>query len=135
MQGKYDTWAENQTAPDLMTTDYSAQFLMNADAEATVALVITNITLDAVGNITLAIKGTADAVTLDLADINGVLYLSTATDLAGAWSGKTFGAVSANIGVDGIAVPVFAGSNGLFFKAAVSYAAPAGSTELTAPAE
>jgi hypothetical protein len=135
MQAKYDAWAAGQTVTDLMTVDYSAQFLMNADATATVALVITNITLDAAGDVTLAIEGTADAVTLDLADINGVLYLSTATDLAGTWSGKTFGTVLANIGVDGIAVPEFAGSNGLFFKAAVGYEAPAGSTALTVPAD
>ena len=135
MQAKYDAWAAGQTVTDLMTVDYSAQFLVNADATATVALVITNITLDAAGDVTLAIEGTADAVTLDLADINGVLYLSTATDLAGTWSGKTFGTVLANIGVDGIAVPEFAGSNGLFFKAAVGYEAPAGSTALTVPAD
>lgn len=135
MQGKYDAWAANQTVEDLMTTDYGAQFLMNADAEATVALVITNITVDAAGDVTLTIEGTADDVTLDLADINGVLYLSTATDLAGTWSGKTFGTVSSNIGVDGIAEPEFTGSNGLFFKAAVGYAPPAGSTGLTAPVD
>ena len=136
MQAKYDAWAENQTVTDLMTTDYSAQFLVNADAEAAVALVVTNITLDAAGNVTLAIQVTADDVTLDLAEINGVLYLSTATDLAGTWSNKTFTfTVPANIGAGGIAVPTFSGSDGRFFKAAVGYAAPEGSTGLTTPAE
>ena len=135
MQGKYDTWAAWQTVTDLMTTDYGAQFLMNADAAKNVALEITGIAVDAAGNVTLSIMGTADEATIDLATINGVFYLSTTTELGGTWSGKTFGTVSSNIGVDGIAVPEFAGSNGLFFKAEVDYAAPAGSTELTAPAE
>ena len=134
MQDKYDTWAANQTGVDLTAGDYSAQFLMNADAEAEVALMIEGITLDANGNITLEIKGTAGAATIDLGQINGVLYLSTAEALDGQWTTRIFSfSVPANIGTDGIARPEIDDTNGNFFKAKVNFAAPADSTDLVAP--
>ncbi len=135
VKAKYTAWAATQSVSDLLTTDYSAQFLMNSAAEESVVLVITAISIDAAGNVTLEIEGSAAGATLDLAEINGILYLRTADAVTGPWVDKTFGTVSANIGVDGVAAPEFADSNGQFFKAAVDFAAPAEATALVSPAE
>lgn len=117
----YDTWAAGQSVSDLATTDYSAQFLMNVDANVSVvALTIDAIEITEDGT-QITVGATGDNVGIDLEQINGVLNVYVAETL-GVWEHKSIPAANLDYDAAGKAIVIIPATEGKFVKASVDYA-------------
>jgi hypothetical protein len=124
---KYWVWAENHAAGqqlDAQGADYSAQYLLNVDANVTPTLHIDSIEITDEGT-KIVVSAEAGSSDVDLEAINGVLDVSVGSALD-SLTKKSIPAKNLDF-VNGKAEVIIPAADGSFVKASIDYTAPAAS--------
>ena len=128
----YWAWATAHAAGqtlDAEGADFSAQYLMNVDANVTPVLKIDSIVVTDEGS-QIVVSATDGTTAINLAQINGVLNVLVGTEV-GSLTKKAIPAANVRF-ADNVATIIIPAADGKFIKASVDYAA--GATSLTAVA-
>ncbi len=124
----YWTWAANHAAGqqlDAQGADYSAQYLMNIDANKTPILTIESIEVTAEGS-KIVVSATDGTNAIDLDDINGVLNVSVGSSLSNLTS-KSIPENNVTV-ANNKATVIIPTADGAFAKATVDFKAPENSS-------